>query len=579
MYNAYFRLNESPFSIAPDPRFLFMSARHREALAHLMYGLSGEGGFVVLTGEVGTGKTTICRCLLDQVPDDCDVAFIVNPGLSAVEMLAAICDELHIAYPENLNVKGYVDRFNSYLLKANAAGRKTVLIIDEAQLLDPKVLELLRLLTNLETSRRKLLQIVLLGQPELLALLERPDLRQVAQRVVARYHLQHLSKIEVSAYVAHRLNVAGSQVKLIPESVMGQLYRRTGGVPRLINLVCDRALLGSFVEGKQVVSSEVLSKAAAEVLGTRKNRGPLIAAVIAALAVSGALGTWYMLHRADAPSSAATLQNALPKVAKSDAAVEKRSASPKQPAEIISPQPSNPSPPLPGSLAGGPALSDSGPRDFAAAKPLTGAALTPPAEQTADEAEAAAFRAVLARFGLIYSPHGPTRGCRYVEAAGLRCFSGQGNSEVFQTYNPPMILYLQQGERRFPVVLDGLKGHQASFIVAGQSRPAPIESLDGLWTGEFLVLWRPPPGVPKMLELGARGPAVAWLGDALAMAAGAEQQQHVDSFDAALQERLKAFQAQEGLDPDGIAGPLTLLRLSHRVDQRLTRLGAETGKR
>ena len=328
MYNAYFRLNESPFSIAPDPRFLFMSARHREALAHLMYGLSGEGGFVVLTGEVGTGKTTICRCLLDQVPDDCDVAFIVNPGLSAVEMLAAICDELHIAYPENLNVKGYVDRFNSYLLKANAAGRKTVLIIDEAQLLDPKVLELLRLLTNLETSRRKLLQIVLLGQPELLALLERPDLRQVAQRVVARYHLQHLSKIEVSAYVAHRLNVAGSQVKLIPESVMGQLYRRTGGVPRLINLVCDRALLGSFVEGKQVVSSEVLSKAAAEVLGTRKNRGPLIAAVIAALAVSGAVGTWYMLHRADAPSSAATLQNALPKVAKSDAAVEKRSASP-----------------------------------------------------------------------------------------------------------------------------------------------------------------------------------------------------------------------------------------------------------
>ena len=140
MYNAYFRLNESPFSIAPDPRFLFMSARHREALAHLMYGVSGEGGFVVLTGEVGTGKTTICRCLLEQVPDDCDVAFIVNPGLSAVEMLAAICDELRIGYPENLNIKGYVDRFNSYLLKGNAAGRKTVLIIDEAQLLDPKVL-------------------------------------------------------------------------------------------------------------------------------------------------------------------------------------------------------------------------------------------------------------------------------------------------------------------------------------------------------------------------------------------------------------------------------------------------------
>ena len=223
--------------------------------------------------------------------------------------------------------------------------------------------------------------------------------------------------------------------------------------------------------------------------------------------------------------------------------------------------------------------SDTGPRDVSAAIPLTGAALTPPAEQSADEAEAAAFRAVLARFGLIYSPHGQSRGCRYVEATGLRCYLGQGNSEIFQTYNPPMILFLQQGERRFPVVLDGLKGHQASFIVAGQSWSAPIESLDGLWTGEFVVLWRPPPGVPKMLERGARGPAVAWLGDALAVAAGAEQRQRVDRFDDVLQERLKAFQAQEGLDPDGIAGPLTLLRLSHRVDQRLTRQGTETGKR
>lgn len=560
MYNAYFRLNESPFSIAPDPRFLFMSARHREALAHLMYGVSGEGGFVVLTGEVGTGKTTICRCLLEQVPDDCDVAFIVNPGLSAVEMLGAICDELRIGYPENLNIKGYVDRFNSYLLKANAAGRKTVLIIDEAQLLDPKVLELLRLLTNLETSRRKLLQIVLLGQPELVSLLERPDLRQVAQRVVARYHLQHLSKIEVSAYVAHRLGVAGSQAKLIPESLMGLLFRRTGGVPRLINLVCDRALLGAFVEGKQVVTEPVMRKAAAEVLGTRKSRTPRIAAAIAAIALLGAALAWYALHRTALPLPTASQPDALPKPAES---------APAQP-----PDPASKSPSVAAS-----AVSESAPRDVVAPPPTFEAAPILQAGQSPEQAEAAAFRAVLARFGQIYSPLGRSRGCRYVEAAGLRCFSAQGNTEVFQTYNPPIILYLQHGEQRFPVVLDGLQGHQASFIVAGQSRSAPIESLEGLWTGEFIVLWRPPPGAPKKLDLGARGPAVAWLADALAVVSGVEQQQRVDRFDAALQEKLKVFQAQEGLKVNGVAGPSTLLRLSHRVDQRLVSQAAQTGKR
>lgn len=569
MYNAYFRLNESPFSIAPDPRFLFMSERHREALAHLMYGVSGEGGFVVLTGEVGTGKTTICRCLLEQVPEDCDVAYIVNPGLSAIEMLAAICDELHISYPENLNIKGYVDRFNSHLLKANAAGRKTVLIIDEAQLLDPKVLELLRLLTNLETTRRKLLQIVLLGQPELLSILDQPAMRQVAQRVVARYHLQHLSKVEVSAYVAHRLNVAGSQVKPIPESLMGRLYRRTGGVPRLINLVCDRALLGAFVEGKSAVTGPILDRAAAEVMGTRKSRRiPAIGAIAAALLAALGIGAWYGMHRSNQPLAAQAQQNGAPKSTASAAAAEKPSA-----AAIVAEKPAPPR-----ASAGAPLVAAPNPavHDVSAGRHTTTFALLP--EQSTDDAESAAFRAVLARFGLIYSPHGDSRGCRYVEATGLLCYSAHGNSEIFQAYNLPIILYLQQAERRIPVVLDGLQGHQASFIVGGQARSAPIESLDGLWTGEYVVLWRPPPGVPRILDLGARGPAVAWLADALAIVSGREPQR-VNRFDAALQEKLRAFQVQEGLQADGVAGPLTLLRLSHRLDQRLAGQAAPAGKR
>lgn len=559
MYNAYFRLNESPFSIAPDPRFLFMSDRHREALAHLMYGLSGEGGFVVLTGEVGTGKTTICRCLLEQVPADCDVAYIINPGLSALEMLAAICDELHISYPENLNIKGYVDRFNSHLLKANATGRKTVLIVDEAQLLDPKLLELLRLLTNLETTRRKLLQIVLLGQPELLTLLAQPGLRQVAQRVVARYHLQHLSKIEVSAYVAHRLNVAGCQGKPIPESLMGRLFRRTGGVPRLINLVCDRALLGAYVEGRPAVTGPILDRAAAEVMGTRRSRTPAIAAIAATVLVVLGIGTWYALHRTDQPPASSPPPNSATN-ASAGGVVEK----PAPGVTAGATQPPSPPAQPPGQV---PATSNPGPHDRVAEQPA--ATLSLFSGQSTEEAEAAAFRAVLARFGLIYSPHGQIRGCRSVEAAGLLCYSAQGNSEVFQTFNLPMILYLRRGEQRFPVVLDGLHGHQASFIVAGQSRTAPIEALDGVWTGEFIVLWRPPPGIPAGLGVGTRGPAVAWLADALAVVSGRQRTRRVDRFDAALREELKAFQEREGMQADGVAGPLTLLRLSHRVDQRL----------
>lgn len=551
MYNAFFRLNEAPFSIAPDPRFVFMSARHREALAHLMYGLAGEGGFVVLTGEVGTGKTTICRCMLEQVPQDCDVAFMLNPGLSAVEMLGAICDELHIAYPDGLNIKGYVDRFNSHLLKANAAGRRTVVIIDEAQLLDPKVLELLRLLTNLETSRRKLLQIVLLGQPELVSLLARPELRQVAQRVIARYHLQHLNKLEVSAYVAHRLGVAGAQTRLIPESLIGALYGYTGGVPRLINLVCDRALLGAYVEGRPTVTAPILRKAAAEVLGTRKSAGVPRAAIAAGVVAAATATGWLLWDRN------AQVRNA--------AAVA-------PPAARLVDHAGPAAPVVPPATAKPPAQAPA-----AASSPAKPVQLVLPADVSAGDAEAAAFRALFARFGMVYSPRGAARGCAYAESIGLRCYAGQGNTEVFRAYNPPLLLQLQRNGERQAIVLDGLDGRQASFIFAGRSQSAPIEALEGLWTGEYVVLWRPPPGVPNQLQLGSGGTAVQWLSDALAIAAGARPGARVEAFDAALQDRLKAFQADEGLDVDGIAGPLTMLRLAHRVERQLAGARGEGG--
>ncbi len=255
MYAPFFGLQHPPFSIAPDPRYLFMSERHREALAHLLYGLDAGGGFVLLTGEIGTGKTTVCRCFLEQIPAHCNVAYIFNPKLTVPELLRSICDEFGVAHqaaaPGVETVKDCLDPLNAFLLQQHAAGRNNVLIIDEAQNLAPDVLEQLRLLTNLETSERKLLQIILIGQPELRAMVAAPELEQLAQRVIARYHLQALSADETRQYIAHRLAVAGLQGPLpFQQRALARVHALTGGVPRRINLLCDRALLGAYAAGR-----------------------------------------------------------------------------------------------------------------------------------------------------------------------------------------------------------------------------------------------------------------------------------------------------------------------------------------
>lgn len=265
MYQQYFGLSEAPFSIAPDPRYLYLSDKHREALAHLIYGVGDQGGFVVLTGEVGTGKTTICRCLLQQIPDNADIAFIINPKQSINQLLQSIFNDLSIVYEKGSTSKDLIDTLNQYLLEAHAGGRNTILIIDEAQNLSVDVLEQLRLLTNLETNEKKLLQLVLLGQPELNELLEKSELRQLAQRVTARFHLSPLSKNEVMDYIEHRLSVAGCRSELFSKSAITKIYKLTKGVPRLINLLCDRALLGVYANNASQASPKVIANAAKEV--------------------------------------------------------------------------------------------------------------------------------------------------------------------------------------------------------------------------------------------------------------------------------------------------------------------------
>src|SRR5450432_201537 len=326
MYMRFFGLKQQPFSLAPDPRYLYMSKRHREALAHLLYGVGGGGGFVLLSGEIGAGKTTVCRCFLEQIPKRCNVAYIFNPKLTVLELVKSICDEFHVpinvADGQQTTVKTYVDALNDFLLKTHAVGQNNVLIIDEAQMLSADVLEQLRLLTNLETNERKLLQIVLIGQPELRTMLEQPELEQLAQRVIARFHLNALSSKETEHYIRHRLSVAG-MTRAIPfdHKALQRIHEITRGVPRRINLLCDRVMLGAYAHGRHSIDVPMIEKAASEVFGRSETSAPdrsklgrgagygLIAATTVALAALVAFALYAGWQRIAAPvpaSSAAT---------------------------------------------------------------------------------------------------------------------------------------------------------------------------------------------------------------------------------------------------------------------------------
>jgi general secretion pathway protein A len=325
MYAEHFGLKREPFSIAPDPRYLFMSDHHREALAHLLYGVRGGGGFVLLTGEIGAGKTTVCRCFLEQVPKHCNVAYIFNPKLTAIELLKSVCEEFHIPVDKarliGATVKDFLDPLNGFLLRAHAAGQNNVLIIDEAQNLSADVLEQLRLLTNLETNERKLLQIILIGQPELRDMLLKPELEQLAQRVTARFHLEPLDENETAHYIKHRLAVAGMS-GLIPfdRDARRRIHEITRGIPRRINLLCDRSLLGAYATGRDRVDRPIVDKAAREVFdqrerglaaraGGRRRLWAISTFAGAAVLVLGAGGFW-LAGRGGGQGAAATPSSA-----------------------------------------------------------------------------------------------------------------------------------------------------------------------------------------------------------------------------------------------------------------------------
>lgn len=530
MYQDYFGLDEAPFSIAPAPRFLYMSQRHQEALAHLLYGLGGEGGFVLLTGEVGAGKTTVCRCLLEQIPEACDLAYVFNPKLTVEELLSTICAEFRIdCPPDNASVKVFVDRINGHLLEAHARGRHAVLIIDEAQNLSADVLEQMRLLTNLETSERKLLQIILLGQPELATMLARPELRQLAQRIVARYHLGPLSKAEVAAYVRHRLEVAGTHRPLFPATLMGRLYRLSGGVPRIINVLCDRALLGAFAQGKERVDRATLAQAAREVFGSPARRRRVWPKVLAAgllLLAGGALAVM-AYQQAQRPVPAISAKPA--------------------------PPPAKPAAPAPNRLL----------------LPERAAGLP---------GETAAWIELFKTWGV--DDRGGAAPCRRAESVGLSCRTTRGDLEELRRINRPALLrMLDEQGRAFFATLVALDDHSATLTIAGTSHEIALEPLKQRWSGDYQLLWRPPRDVRDTIRPGDRGAAVAWLRAALAPADSRVDAAAATVFDDALAREVKRFQLAQGLTPDGAVGEQTLLRLLGVADRAAPRLAREPGTR
>ena len=283
MYEEYFGLNSKPFKITPDPRYLFMSDRHKEGLAHLLYGVTDSGGFIQLTGEVGTGKTTLIRALLEQLPSKVEIALIMHTQISAREFLVEICNELNIK-KEGDSILDIVNTLNIYLLKQHANGKKVILLVDEAQNLTPDVLEQLRLLTNLETEKDKLLQIILIGQPELRKVLEKNNLRQLSQRITARYHLHPLSKPETFLYIEHRLRISGAQSEIFKKNAKREIFNYSSGIPRLINVICDRALLGGYATGKRKIDKALVKQAKKEIQGEmilpKKNSWSIICSAI-----------------------------------------------------------------------------------------------------------------------------------------------------------------------------------------------------------------------------------------------------------------------------------------------------------
>ncbi|MFK8015618.1 MAG: AAA family ATPase [Gammaproteobacteria bacterium] len=544
MYTKFFGLSEKPFSITPDPHFLFLSERHAEALAHLVYGVTESGGFIQLTGEVGTGKTTLTRSLLERLPEAVDLAAILNPRLTVPEFLHAIFDELGIDNPDSNSTRELVEALNHHLLDAHERGRKTVLLVDEAQNLDTDVLEQLRLLTNLETAKQKLLQIILVGQPELRTLLGRNDLRQLAQRITGRYHLEALNDKETIAYVRHRMTVAGASTDVFTPSALWEINRIAQGIPRVINVICDRALLGAFSEESHKVTRSIVKRAANEVHGnrqpatTRTRNWPTAGRAIAAIALLG-FGLW-------------GLSTAL-----------RSSPEPTPDVQATTAEPSSPTPFVARALSVSdrlaPLTSTEALADGPAASATLGELLSDPTINTGTDA---AFAELFAAWSVTLRT-GPAP-CAQAQTQDLKCAFQVGSLRLLRTMNRPAILSLvdSDGSAHNAVVV-ALNGNTMTLRFGTAEHRVALDDVAQFWLGEFLLLWRPLHGPAELLLPGTRDSGNAWLRRTLAQIQSLPlTSDDPNYFDSSLRRQLQAFQRSRRLEADGKAGVQTLIAIN-----------------
>ncbi|WP_370551977.1 AAA family ATPase [Haliea sp. E1-2-M8] len=536
MYHQYFGLNEAPFSIAVNPRYLFMSPRHRDALAHLLYGVGAGGGFILLTGEVGTGKTTINRCLLEQLPPATEVAIILNPALNALELLATVCDELGISYDgQQPTLKTLTDSLHRFLLQNHADGRKTVLMIDEAQHLDVDVLEQIRLLTNLETNSEKLLQIILIGQPELAQLLQRPELRQLNQRITARYNLAPLSPEETGAYIRHRLQVAGLAPgrELFPPDVVRGIHRTTRGIPRLINVLCDRILLGTYGRNRPRADRDMLAVAAAEVMGEEgvgrsRSRRALWFGAGAVLLAALLFLLWWLWSQGPVPAVEPAISpaagEAVPAVPTPAAA--EAPAAPVAPAPVVAPEP---------------AATDSSWQLAPQAAlehlwQLQAEGPAPQLDQLCDDA--------------IRFP--------------LSCLRGRAETwqELLALQRPLLLDLVTPARFAAAALFLGEEKGRALLWSGNALQSVPFTEVAALWRGGYRLLWRPPAGFSGPIGRAEVSPAVADVATLFARLDGQPQPLADNRYTAALADRVRLFQREQQLLADGVVGEQTLLRLN-----------------
>ncbi len=525
MYHTYFDLTEPAFSIAVNPRYLYMSQQHKEALAHLLYGVAG-GGFVMLTGEVGTGKTTIIRCLLEQMPENTDIAIVMNPMSNVPELLTTICDELGASYTKDEpSIKDLTDALHKFLLHNHTHGRNTVLLIDEAQLLSTQSLEQVRLLTNLETTTQKLLHIILVGQPELKTLLAKPELRQLAQRITARFHLTPLTLAETQAYIRHRLKVAGLPEgrSPFPYAIIKRVHAFTGGIPRLINVICERCLIGAYASNKIRVDNTIFNAARKEVIGGLEEKHSVHKSFYwkSALAIAcvGLLSaTLYFTNTKHLPSvKSASISSA------SSAASATSAATSSAPEIAI--------------------------RNYHDAEDVF--------------------------FEYLDVPLSPeTRPCGTNLKTSLQCTKISLNTWTdLKELNRPVMLIMSTPEKFSTyLVVIGLNNENALILNAQQQQiVVPLNKIGRGWTGEAVYLWKRPPGFTETLLLGDTSPTVAWLAQQFAKIDKQKEPLSDDLFSLALYERIKIFQRIKGITADGNINEQTLLKINEVVgaDQTL----------